>query len=94
MKRKQCKPLIQKICLVLVIFTFIGLCACTEQKSESIDSFAISEKYYVLNTNSKKIHQSDCGTGGLIHEKNRKIYYGTIDSLIQKGYTTCGNCFP
>ena len=94
MKQSRGTPWIQKFGLLLAILVLVRLCACDKQEVPSIKSPPSTETYYVLNTNSKKIHQPDCGTGGLIHEKNRKTYYGSMESLLQKGYTTCGNCFP
>ena len=48
---------------------------------------------YVLNTDSKKIHKPTCGTGDLILPENRKNFYGSIEELLEDGYTKCGNCF-
>lgn len=49
---------------------------------------------YILNTNSKKFHYSDCGSAGRISEKNKDSYTGTRDELIARGYSPCGNCDP
>ena len=48
---------------------------------------------YVLNTSSKKIHKSTCGTGDLIAPENRQTFRGNIEKLFKQGYTKCGNCF-
>jgi len=48
---------------------------------------------YVLNTDSKKIHKPTCGTGDLILPENRKNFCGSIEELLEDGYTKCGNCF-
>lgn len=49
---------------------------------------------YILNTNSKKFHYSDCGSAGRISEKNKDVFTGTRDELIARGYSPCGNCDP
>ncbi len=49
---------------------------------------------YILNTNSKKFHYSDCGSAGRISEKNKDVYTGTREELIARGYSPCGNCDP
>lgn len=49
---------------------------------------------YVLNTNSKRFHEPNCSGAADISEKNRQEYYGTRESLIEDGYTPCGNCKP
>ena len=59
------------------------------EKTEAEEDF----ETYVLNTRSKKIHKTTCGTGDLILPENRKTYTGDIAELFRKGYTTCGNCF-
>lgn len=52
---------------------------------------------FVLNTNSKKIHDPDCSSVAKIAEKNRKDWTGTyaeLQQLLDSGYTTCGTCKP
>ncbi len=48
---------------------------------------------YLLNTSSKKIHKTNCGTANLMSAKNRKVYKCNVEDLFQQGYTYCGNCF-
>lgn len=49
--------------------------------------------YYTLNTNSKKIHYSDCVSAKKISEENKAPYSGDLDVLINQGYSKCKNCF-
>lgn len=49
---------------------------------------------YILNTNTKKFHYSDCGSASRISEKNKGTHTGTRDELISQGYSPCGNCDP
>ena len=52
-----------------------------------------SEILYILNTNRKKIHKPPCGNAATITPANRKETSETLEELLDKGYTTCGNCF-
>ena len=53
-----------------------------------------AEKNYILNTSSKKFHDTDCGGASSIAESNRKEYTGTREALIDEGYSPCGICKP
>lgn len=53
-----------------------------------------AEDYYILNTNTKRFHEADCGNGQKTKPENKEISYLDRDSLIEKGYTPCGNCKP
>ena len=81
------------------IFTFFLCCVVLMNLQSCAESFYSEssenggEISYVLNKRTKKIHRSDCGTGAQILEKNRAIYQGDIGILLERGYTTCGNCF-
>lgn len=46
----------------------------------------------ILNTNSKKYHQPDCRSVDKIRTGNRQEYTGTIDVLLDAGFSPCGNC--
>ena len=60
--------------------------------ADADDSGEIME--YVLNTSSKKFHLPDCSGASGMKEENRQEYTGTRQSLIDQGYTPCGNCKP
>ncbi len=49
---------------------------------------------YVLNTNTKKFHYSDCSSAKQIKDSNRDIFTGSRDDLIDMGYSPCGRCDP
>ena len=49
---------------------------------------------YVLNTNSKRFHRPDCSSVVDIKEKNKKLFNGSRDELINQGYVPCGVCKP
>lgn len=49
---------------------------------------------YVLNTNSKRFHRPDCSSVVDIKEKNKKLFNGSREYLINQGYVPCGVCKP
>lgn len=49
---------------------------------------------YILNTNTKKFHYTDCRSVKQMKEKNKKYYTGTREECIGMGYDPCGNCNP
>ncbi len=49
---------------------------------------------YVLNARSKKIHYTDCSAVKDISPNNKEYYKGSIEDLINDGYTVCGICRP
>lgn len=51
-----------------------------------------SDTEYILNTNSKKIHNINCENAAKISDKNKQIYKGNIQNLLNSGYTRCGLC--
>lgn len=66
--------------------------AAVSSKAET-DNSPSPSSVYILNTNSKKIHYPHCGSAKQIADKNRQEFSGNIDTLFDRGYTTCGNCF-
>jgi DNA-entry nuclease len=49
---------------------------------------------YVLNTNTKKFHEPDCGSVQSMSPSSRKDYSGDRASLIEQGYAPWGSCKP
>ena len=66
----------------------------SNEKTESNKKAETNEntKSLVLNTNSKKYHIQGCSAEKKISEKNRKEYTGTVQALIEQGYTACQIC--
>lgn len=52
------------------------------------------ETSYILNTNTKKFHHSDCSSVKQMSDKNKDYYTGTRSELIAMGYDPCGKCNP
>ena len=49
---------------------------------------------YVLNTNTKKFHYPTCSSGDDMKEKNKQIYTGSREEVINMGYVPCKRCNP
>ena len=87
------KFIIRSCCVLLVcVISFVAVSCSENPTSVQADEVQLTERY-VLNTNSKKIHKTTCGTGDNIAPRNREEYRGSIEKLKEKGYTLCGNCF-
>lgn len=54
----------------------------------------ISQKTYVLNTNTMKFHKPTCSSVKDISPENYCEYTGTYDDVIAKGYVPCKRCNP
>ena len=54
--------------------------------------FATTSRDFVVNTNSRKIHLPSCSSVNDMKEKNKWEYTGTLNELIEKGYSPCGRC--
>ena len=53
-----------------------------------------TDDYFVLNTNTKKIHLPSCEHVNDISQNNKQEYSGNVQSLIEDGYSTCKKCHP
>lgn len=49
---------------------------------------------YILNTNTGKFHDPDCGSVRQMAEKNKQVYTGSRDEVIGMGYVPCKKCNP
>lgn len=65
-----------------------------ESNNEKTDVNDLQVEDYVLNTNTKKIHYSDCPSVADVQPENRESFNGTREYLIENGYTACGRCKP
>lgn len=54
----------------------------------------VTDGQYVLNTNTGKFHQPDCGSVKKMADKNKRISDKTREELIEEGYEPCKNCNP
>ena len=53
-----------------------------------------TETEYILNTNSKKFHTSDCSLAKDIKASNKKLSKEDRSTLLEKGYSPCKGCNP
>lgn len=49
---------------------------------------------YILNTNTRKFHETYCSKADSIKSGNRSEFTGTREELIQRGYEPCSICNP
>ena len=49
---------------------------------------------YILNTNTRKFHETYCSKADNIKSGNRAEFSGTREELIQRGYEPCAVCNP
>ena len=61
---------------------------------ESSVSQESRETTYVLNTNTKKFHYPTCSSVDDMKEKNKQIYTGSREDVINMGYVPCKRCNP
>lgn len=61
----------------------------TDEGNQPIEDEKIE---YVLNTNTHRIHVPTCDSVSEMKEKNKKLYSGSIDDLLQDGYRACKRC--
>ncbi len=66
--------------------------AATQESSGSAAETA--EASYVLNTSTKKFHDTSCNSVSKMKESNKRSFTGTRQELIDQGYAPCGNCNP
>jgi DNA-entry nuclease len=62
--------------------------------AEASDNETADEMTYIINTNTGKFHYPDCKSVKQMSEKNTKEVTASRDTLIDKGYSPCGNCKP
>ncbi len=60
-------------------------------ESAGIDQISTT---YVLNTNTHKFHYPSCSSVSQMKEKNKSIYTGSRDDVIEQGYKPCKRCNP
>ena len=64
------------------------------EDTKPTDDAEESSGEYVMNTNTKKVHKSTCSKVDDISEANKQKYVGSLQDLIDNGYSPCGICKP
>lgn len=49
---------------------------------------------YILNDNTKKFHKPTCTSVKQMNDENKKEWNGNRETLLNQGYSPCGNCHP
>lgn len=65
-----------------------------EMLPETVQAAVKAELAYVLNTNTKKFHLSDCASVRDMKEENRRDITAARAEIIADGYTPCKRCNP
>lgn len=52
----------------------------------------VSEREYILNTNTKKIHLPDCKSVAKMKKKNQRKVQAVLEDLLNDGYDPCQTC--
>ena len=81
--------LIEEVTTEAVVATTEGV---TEPEISETEAVVLNQ--YVLNTNSKKIHEPSCSSVDSMKESNKKEYQGTLEELLTQGYEPCKRCNP
>ena len=63
----------------------------TMQEEDLVDETKFD---YILNTNTKRIHEPSCPSVDDMKEKNKQGFNGTVEEAEAKGYVPCGRCKP
>ncbi len=62
--------------------------------STGSDATSSTNEDYVLNTNTKKFHYPSCSSVSKMKDKNKELFTGSREEVIQRGYEPCKNCNP
>ena len=65
--------------------------------SKKMCEWAISmmkDNVYIINTSSRKFHLDGCDGAYNMSSKNKRVFEGSRQVLIDQGYEQCGNCRP
>ncbi len=62
--------------------------------SNSGSSSDAEQQEYILNTKNKKFHKPGCDGANSISSENKKDFTGDRQTLIDRGYSPCGQCNP
>ncbi len=68
--------------------------AATTQPPVYIEPEQPKENSYICNINTNKFHRMTCRDINKMSEKNKMVYTGSRDDLINQGYSPCKNCNP
>lgn len=64
----------------------------TTTTTSKTETFAQASGYYILNTNTHKVHSQGCPSVSKISEENYDTYSGNLQDILTQGYEPCGRC--
>lgn len=67
--------------------------ATTEPVTEE-QTASENQSHYILNTNTRKFHETWCRSVSEMKEKNKQEFWGDRQDVINAGYTPCKRCNP
>ena len=67
---------------------------CYGCDGKALSQTPAATQQYVLNRNTKKFHKPTCSSVKQMKEKNRQVYEGTREEIIQRGYAPSKRCKP
>ena len=86
-----------RLLCVTLIFSLLFLIGCEQEENKTLETDFPRESeeiVYILNMNSRKIHNIFCYSASMIHRENRSDYYSfDLEPLLEQGFTRCKNCF-
>lgn len=65
-----------------------------KKDTSASESIVYPSGSYVLNINTHKFHNPDCGSVSDMADKNKKVSTDTRDEIINQGYEPCKRCNP
>lgn len=63
-----------------------------EENDTASKSAEENGQYFIANTNTKKFHIPSCASVKSLKDKNKMVYEGDVEALINQGYKPCQNC--
>jgi DNA-entry nuclease len=64
----------------------------TDNTDNTDDTDDTETMNFIINTNTKKFHLTTCSSVDDMAEHNKKEYSGTVEELVEQGYSPCKRC--
>ena len=87
------KTFFQSLILTLA-FSILALLVSLEMLSCVFHFSEPKERDYVIDSNNKTFHYYSCDNVAAVDEFNVYSYFGTRDTLLDKGFKPCDKCKP
>ena len=87
------KTFFQSLILTLA-FSILALLVSLEMLSCVFHFSEPKERDYVIDSNNKTFHYYSCDNVAAVDELNVYSYFGSRDTLLDKGFKPCDKCKP